>query len=417
MAPTLMSTTAIQANSSTEPRRAPNLRVGFLASHPIQYLSPLLRALDSRMDLHVFYAHNPNPGQQAAAGFGVEFEWDTDLFSGYEYTFLDNVAEVPDAREGNFFGCDTPELHEHISADRFDAFVVNGWYLKSFWQAVWACRRAGVPVLARGDSQLRTPRYWWKRAAKQVGYRVLLRAFDGFLSVGERFTAYLRHYGIPEERIHRAPHAVNNAWFAGRAQKAIDTGTVHDLRDELDIAPKTTVLLFVGKLISVKQVGDFLEALSVLRGRGMDVCGVLVGSGPREEFLASKAEDLNAPARFVGFKNQTDLPAYYALADALVLPSESETWGLVVNEAMACGTPAVVSEAAGCRPDLIMDGKTGYGYPTGDIHALANAVQRLVADRDEGHDFESAVTQHIEHYSVESAAAHIEEALYTAAVS
>lgn len=406
-----------ESEPSSEMYPDPGLRVGFLASHPIQYLSPLLRALAARVDLHVFYAHNPNPEQQAAAGFGVEFEWDTDLFDGYDYTFLANQSANPDARAGHFFGCDTPDIYERIASDEFDAFIVNGWYLKSFWQAVWACKRAGVPVFTRGDSQLHTPRRWWKRVAKQIGYRVLLRAFDGFLSVGKRFDAYLRHYGIPEERIYRAPHAVDKTWFVSRARRAVDEGTVQTLRGELGISPETTVLLFVGKFIAVKRADDLLNALCVLEACDVEACAVYVGSGPHEEFLQSEVERLDVPARFVGFKNQTELPAYYVLADAIVLPSESETWGLVVNEAMACGTPAIVSDAVGCRPDLIVDGKTGYGYPTGNVHALATAIERLIADRDEGHDFESAVTQHIESYSVESAAAHIEEALYAVAAS
>ncbi|WP_263791999.1 glycosyltransferase family 4 protein [Salinibacter sp.] len=392
------------------------LRVGFLASHPIQYLSPLFRELDTRVDLHVFYAHNPNPKQQADAGFDVEFEWDTDLLSGYEYTFLQNEAANPDAREGNFFGCDTPEIYDRISEGHFDAFIVNGWYLKSFWQAVWACRRAEIPVFARGDSQLHTPRSWWKQAVKEVGHRALLRVFDGFLSVGEQFDEYLRHYGVPEERIYRAPHAVDNAWFFERAQRATEDKARQELRTELEVDPETTILLFVGKFIPVKRAGDLLKALKVLEDKE-DVCAVYVGSGPLEDELAREAERLDVPAHFVGFKNQSALPPYYALADALVLPSESETWGLVVNEAMACGTPAIVSEAVGCRPDLIVDGKTGYSFPVGDVNALSEVVKRLIADNESGHDFEAAVREHIDQYSIEAAAEGIVSAMHTVAHS
>ena len=90
------------------------------------------------------------------------------------------------------------------------------------------------------------------------------------------------------------------------------------------------------------------------------------------------AEQTDVPTHFAGFKNQTELPAYYAAADLLALPSVSETWGLVVNEAMACGTPAVVSAAVGCAPDLIEEGVTGATFPVGDVPAFAEAVMRMV---------------------------------------
>ncbi|MCS4086112.1 glycosyltransferase involved in cell wall biosynthesis [Salinibacter ruber] len=411
MASETVNTPDTQARKVVGPQVETGLRVGFLISHPIQYLSPLLRELDSRVDLHVFYAHDPSPEQQAEAGFDVEFEWDTNLLGGYDYTFLENKAQDPDARAGSFFGCDTPGIYGQIRADAFDAFIVNGWYLKSYWQAVWACRRAGVPVFARGDSQLHVPNQWWKRIAKRIGYPILLRAFDGFLSVGARFDEYLRHYRVPPNRIHRAPHAVDNSWFASRAKKAEQEGRPRALRDELGLLPDDHILLFVGKFISVKRAEDILRALDVLETRNVDVSAIYVGAGPQEKALRSKAQRLGVSAHFVGFKNQSELPAYYALADALVLPSKSETWGLVVNEAMACGTPAIVSEAVGCRPDLIVDGETGYGYPMGDVEALADVTQQLIAEREQGHDFSAVVTRRIEGYSPESATKHIVKAI------
>jgi glycosyltransferase involved in cell wall biosynthesis len=388
------------------------MRIGFLASHPIQYLAPLLRELATLVDLHVFYAHDPSPQQQAAAGFDVAFKWDTDLFEGYPHTFLPNAARHPDARAGHFFGCDTPELYGEITVDRFDVFIVNGWYLKSFWQAVWACKKAGIPVLARGDSQLQTPRHWVKRATKQIGYRMLLRSFDGFLSVGRRFDEYLRHYGVPSERILRVPHAVDNEWFAQKAREAVSTGLVEDLQKKLGLTRDAVTLLFVGKFIEVKRAHDILRALRILQNQGLTVSAVYVGDGPMRLSLTTEAERLGVSAHFVGFKNQSELPAYYALADALVLPSKSETWGLVVNEAMATGTPAIVSDAVGCRPDLIIEGETGYSYPVGDVVALASAVEQLIMDCNVGVDFALFARTHIDRYSVEAAAKGVVEAAH-----
>jgi glycosyltransferase involved in cell wall biosynthesis len=135
---------------------------------------------------------------------------------------------------------------------------------------------------------------------------------------------------------------------------------------------------------------------------------VFVGDGPLRTLLESKGVGWNVPLLFLGFRNQTELPEAYAIADVMVLPSEgSETWGLVVNESLACGTPVVVSDAAGCASDLVIEGQTGAVYPVGDTLALADALQRVLAappPRD-------AIRKLIEAYSVSAAAQGVLEAV------
>jgi hypothetical protein len=190
------------------------MRVGILVSHPIQYYSPWFRALAKQIDLQVLYAHKGSPQEQAKAGFDVAFEWDVDLLSGYPHRFLHNVSPRPDPDV--YGGCDTPEITGIIKDEGFDAFVVSGWYLKSYWQAVRACRRNRVPVLVRGDSQLRMECSRLKRWSKRCLYRVAFRQFDGFLTVGKRNREYLLYYGVPEERLFSAPHFVDKrlVWIA-----------------------------------------------------------------------------------------------------------------------------------------------------------------------------------------------------------
>ena len=109
-------------------------------------------------------------------------------------------------------------------------------------------------------------------------------------------------------------------------------------------------------------------------------------------------------ASFAGFLNQSELPAAYTAADVLVLPSDGgETWGLVVNEAMACGLPAIVSDAVGCAPDLIEEGKTGFTHPMGDSAALAQCLMRLAEMRRHNIDFSTALSQKLIKYSVKAA--------------
>jgi glycosyltransferase involved in cell wall biosynthesis len=120
--------------------------------------------------------------------------------------------------------------------------------------------------------------------------------------------------------------------------------------------------------------------------------------------LASQAQALNVRATFLGFCNQSRLPGVYAAADLLVLPSDStETWGLVVNEAMACGTPCVVSDDCGCAPDMISPG-TGRSFRTGDVQALAAAIEAVM---DDPQGLEAALLAKCAAYSTHAAAAGI----------
>jgi glycosyltransferase involved in cell wall biosynthesis len=341
------------------------IRLGFLVSHPIQYYAPIFRALAEQCDLTVFFAHRQTREGQAKAGFGVAFDWDVDLLAGYESRFLTNVAREPST--DRFGGCDTPGIAAEIEGARFDAFVVPGWGLRSYLQAVKACRRAGVPVMVRGDSQLPGRRHVAVRLAKSLVYRRMMRRFDGYLYVGQRSRAYFEHYGAPRSRLFFAPHCVDNDAFSGAP---------HPVR----AAGGRRRLLFAGKLIERKRPADLIRAAALLQGQGAGVEVAFAGSGELEAELKRAAGEAGVSAVFHGFVNQSALPATYAAADMLVLPSDAqETWGLVVNEAMACGLPAVVSDAVGCGPDLIEEGATGAVFPLGDVAGLARAIERTLA--------------------------------------
>lgn len=371
------------------------LRIGFLISHPIQYFTPIFRELAKQCDLTVFFAHRQTAEQQARSGFGVAFDWDVDLLEGYHSKFLRNVARAPST--DRFFGCDTPGIAAEIAGGAFDGFVVPGWALRSYWQAVQACRRAGVPVFVRGDSQLIGPRGGALRLAKAVAFRKVLRLFDGFLYVGQRNRDYLRHYGAAADRLFFSPHCVDNDAFRTASDAARRAAPAAG-----DAAPVRRIL-FAGKLIERKRPFDVLQAASQVVGRGVPVEVAFAGSGDLHDALTTAAAAAGLRAHFHGFVNQSELPAVYAAADVIVLPSDGrETWGLVINEAMACGVPAVVSDAVGCGPDLVEPGVTGAVFPLGDTAALAAGIETVLAfDRDRTR---RALAERMETYSPARAA-------------
>lgn len=348
------------------------MRLAVLASHPVQYYAPLLRTLAERIDLTVFYAHKPTAVEQGADGFGAAFQWDVDLLSGYESVFLKNVAKHPNV--SRFSGCDTPEIGQRLRAGRFDAVLALGWHLKSMIQGIVAAKRLGLPVMVRGDSQL-VPHSPLKTAIKAFLYPQLLRVFDAALVVGQRNNAYYTHYRMPKTRLFPSPHCVDNDRFAqgATAQAGAAVRAAHA------IAPEESVVLFVGRLVAFKRVHDLVEAVANL-SKQRPVRLVIAGSGPLESAIVDHGKAHGRSPIMLGFQNQSQLPGVYACANVLALPSTGqETWGLVANEALASGVPVVVSEAAGCAPDLSVDGRVCRTHPLGDIAALAHALEATLA--------------------------------------
>jgi glycosyltransferase involved in cell wall biosynthesis len=348
-------------------------RLAVLSSHPVQYYAPIFRELAKSVDLHVFYSFKATADQQAAAGFNHAFEWDIDLISGYNSSFLKNVSKDPGA--GGFKSCDTPEISDRLKEGGFSCVLTLGWHLKSLVQGVWAAKRQGIPVMVRGDSQLTTPRRLALKLAKRAAYPLLLRTFDAALYVGVRNRDYFLHYGFPSARLFHSPHCIETDRF--------ETGATDEaraaLRGKLGVPDDETVLLFAGKLIPFKQPQRVVEAAGELLRAGRRVSVMVAGSGPLYEPMVATASKLGVPLRYLGFQNQTEMPSAYAASDVLVLPSTGqETWGLVCNEALASGRPIVVSDQVGCAPDLASDGVAGRTFPMGDSSALAAVVAQTI---------------------------------------
>ncbi|GGD49816.1 glycosyltransferase [Erythrobacter arachoides] len=370
-------------------------RLAVVVSHPIQYYAPLFRTLAQRCDLQVFYAFQPSPDQLGAVDFGKAFAWDVDLLDGYASTFMTNVSTRPGTDD--FGGCDTPDVGRHLRAGQFDAVLIFGWYLKSYRQALMAAKRQGLPALVRGDSNLAMPASPVKRLVKAMVNPPFLRLFDRALYVGERSRAFYRHYRFPDRRLFFSPHCVDNDWFAARATRA----ERQRMRAQMGIAEDAFVVLFAGKLVERKRPLDAVRALAMCRAQGRKVELLVAGSGVLEQAIRAEAQAGDLPHYMLGFCNQTQMPPAYAAADVLVLPSDgSETWGLVANEAMACGTPVIVSDACGCAPDLAADGSAGRVVPLGDVEGLAAAIASVMDDP----PTQQAIAERIARYSLDRAA-------------
>jgi glycosyltransferase involved in cell wall biosynthesis len=174
------------------------------------------------------------------------------------------------------------------------------------------------------------------------------------------------------------PYAADNNFFMGRAQP--EAQVRRRIRRESGLPEDVPLVLVSGKLIARKRPLDVLEACALV-GRRAAVSLAYVGGGIERDAIERRARELGfSRIVFLGVQNQSALPALYSAADLLVLPSDFEPWGMVINEAMCCGLPVVVSDKVGAAADLVADGVNGFVYPMGDVPALAHRVLRIVSD-------------------------------------
>jgi len=366
------------------------VRLTAVLTHPIQYYAPWFRHIHAHapgIALTVVYATQPNAEQQGV-GFDRSFEWDVPLVDGYRSVTVRRAQSGDRIDTARFMGLDAPGIGDAILNTEPDVVLIAGWYSISLVRALVTCRRHGIATLYRGDSNLLSGPHGWRRALWSVKTRLLLRQFDGYLSPGSRADAYLKHFGAPDYRIFRVPHGVDNALFAGVAATNGGASARAEARARLGIAPDAFVPLFAGKMVERKHPLDLVRAAATLGG-GVSV--LTAGSGPLDADMRAEAAKLGVDLKAMGFVNQSGLSDAYGIADCLVLPSDaSETWGLVVNEALAAGRPVVVSDEVGCAPDLAASGETGAVFARGNAAELADALDAIRARKAAGHDWAPA---------------------------
>ena len=383
---------------SSAPVRKRDLKLGIVATHPIQYHIPWyqLLAAQNNIRLKVYYVLLPNTTQQGV-GFSETFSWDIPLLEGYEWQLLRNSVKRP-GLEG-FFSSRVYRIDKVFKKDTPDVVILTGWHSFSLLQALFACKRIGIACLVRGESNALKPR----SLTLKFIHRILLSFYDGFLAIGDSNRAFYLQNGVKKKIIFDCPYFIDNIRFSKQAFK------LRNKRDEIrlswNIPKEAFCFLFAGKLIPKKRIFDLLRSLKKALNTTSPLFLLVVGTGKLMKDAARLAKYYNLPVTFAGFLNQTEITRAYVAADCLVLPSDyGETWGLVVNEAMACNLPAIVSDRVGCGPDLVDSGVTGSIFPFGDLNALASKMLDAASDHGRLRRMgEIARARVHNHYSVERA--------------
>jgi len=333
----------------------------YLVSHPIQYQAPLLRRINQEIeiDLKVLFEDDFSDGSYRDAGFGVDVAWDVPLREGYNSALI-------------------REVDVDTAVKDCDAVWMHGWESAVFRKILTKAYEIGKPVLMRGENwdgampDGKGPKSWLRKRY----HKNIFSKCAAFLAIGSLNRQYYLKRDVADEKIFMTPYAVDNDFFA----KGANTEAIFELKNSIGLTPEQKIILFAGKQTRRKRPDILLEAWKQANWRD-DETPILVfaGDGEMRQDLENNSQE---GVRFIGFRNQTELPAVYGAADVFVLVSEKEPWGLAVNEAMASGTAVIASDQCGVAADLI-DESTGAVVKAGEVSALAQVLPQVLSNAEQ----------------------------------
>lgn len=351
-------------------------RLAILASHVIQYQDPFFRLLarEPEIDLTVIYCSLQGAQPYRDEDMKTTLSWDLEMLQGYRWRALRNFG-----RGSGYWRLVNPGVMPAIWRGRYDAVLLMlGWGTITSLLAVAACRAARIPIAMFGDSSFVPPEDSVLRTLRAGFFRGLFRMTDAFMISGTFNAGYYRHYGAEPQRFFDLPWAIDNERFAEAARFA--PGEREALRARYGIGPESVVFLFSAKLIPRKDPISLVRAFEQMQHRDRASL-VFMGEGELRPELETyiRTHGLRN-VHLIGFVNQSEIPKHYAMADAFVLPSLDDPRGTVINEAMACHLPVVVTDRCGPVGDIVRHGDNGFVFQPGDVDALTADLDLLASD-------------------------------------
>jgi glycosyltransferase involved in cell wall biosynthesis len=322
------------------------------------------------------------PGVSLKVYFLAETEgnrrWDTSINRAFDYEILPNWA-IRMGRNDLFTLFINPTIVQSLLRDRFDVLISVGWDSVAAWSAFAVCKIVRKPFVLWSGSTANEPS--WRRSLSLPLVSLMVRNAASWISYGTRASQYLTRLGADPDRVFKAYNTVDVDWYV---QESDGLRAQRDaIRASMGLDDHPTVL-YVGQLIERKGPRDVIEAHRLLLASMPDARLLIAGYGPLESELRAyvEAEGING-VQFLGHVPIPELPRYYVSADCFTLPSHEEVWGLVLNEAAACGLPLVAAAPAGATADVVVPGYNGFVVPSADPQALAQALRQAIQRSDE----------------------------------
>jgi glycosyltransferase involved in cell wall biosynthesis len=373
------------------------IRLAIITTHPIQYNAPMFKllAMQPGLEIKVFYTLGKDYASLKDKGFGEAISWDIPLLEGYACEFLENTSLKPGT--SHIKGVINPDIIASVEAFKPSAILVFGWSFVSHLK-VLRYFKGKLPVYFRGDSTLLDEQKNFKVLFRRLALKWVYTYIDKTFYVGTKNKEYFLKHGLREHNLVFVPHAIDNKRFGNNT---LYEKEVEAIRAALGVPKQHTLFLFSGKFEQKKSPLLLLRAFKKLTLKNVSL--LFVGNGVLENLLKEEAQG-QTNIYFLPFQNQAQMPAVYRSANVYVLPSggPGETWGLAVNEAMACGLPVIVSNKVGCAVDLVQNNKNGFIFESGNLESLVEKLSLCAAmPKAELHDMGSASKEFIQDWSFE----------------
>ena len=357
-------------------------KIAIIAPTSLFYQIALFRDLSihPKIDLTVYFCSDEGlSGQDITKKFNTRGVWgvEDDLLRGYKYKFLRNYSPRPSYLNWPI-GLVNLGIWNELRKTRPDAVVLMSWMNPTWWLAIIGCLRYKIPFLYLTDSniqsEIQNPRRWKSRFKDILLRKILFKLASGFLCVGIANKRFYQYYGVPDNMF------VDFAFTWGYEDLLTQAGELSGRRDqirnELSLNKDSVVILFCGRLSPEKNPGVLLEAFQRLELPEKNL--LIVGDGKLRKQLEDYTEQHEVPSvHFLGFRNRQEILKYFAIADLLVVPSNREATGGVINEGMCFKLPVIVSDQVGFGLDLVQQGVNGFSFPVGDAEALARTILRF----------------------------------------
>ncbi len=344
-------------------------KIAIITTHPIQYQIPLFKKFNKyKIKADVFFASTHGLSSKIAdSEFSLKFNWDTykNPLKGYKSYFSKNQKNTIFD-----FNLSFKNLEKILKRNHYDAILIFGWNKTIYLKAFLIAKKLGIKTILRVETNLNSKISLIKKYLKFCILKVYLKFFDYFLYIGSLNKDFYSFHGVPKKKLYYAPYFVENSFFEKNLNKK-------NLRKKLNLKNKK-IVIFVGKLIDRKNPHDFLKLAHKFQNNKR-IHFLIIGSGELnfycKNFINShKLKNIS----MLGFLNQKKIREVYSISDLLILTSKYETWGLVVNEAMASGVPVIATKESGATKDLIESGVTGYSYNCGNIKELFSHFNKII---------------------------------------
>jgi glycosyltransferase involved in cell wall biosynthesis len=368
-------------------------KIVFVSTHPIQYQTPIFKKLYKLNKSFIVFFNNKIKKHTEIKDyeFKKNIKWGNNLVKDYKYEIF---------RKKNYFILNLYNAYKFLKLQKIEYLILSGWN-NLFYQSIFVIAKIlNIKIILRCENNLYETNYIKKRI-KVFFLSKIFKFFYKFIAIGKKNDEMYRECGISKDKIVKSNYSIDNDFFSKK--KILKKKELY-LKNKYKTHNKK-VFLFVGKFINRKGINVLLDAITHLNNFptiARKSLFLLVGQGPEltktREFIKSKKISI---VNLINFKTQNDLRYYYKISNFLVLPSFYETWGLVVNEAMAMEKPAITSNSCGCANDLVLNDKNGYIFRKGNSKELSKLIIKILQNKKIESRLKKEVKKKLKFYTID----------------